>query len=604
MKERENKGLSLFHKIFSGYVLAVVVIIAISVIIVSSAREFSANANKAHAEILPNTLKAKDLQLHVIQVQQWLTDISATRGAPGYDDGYDEAADHAKAFKDIVAEFKDFYRAHGENDKISELDDMLKAFDGYYEMGRNMAAAYIEFGPDEGNKFMEKFDPYAEEISEMVDGFVGHMSDMLVESVSTISDESDGLVIRSIIIGVVASILLLVVGLMLAYKIVSPIKLFTLILKDISEGDGDLTKRIEISSRDEIGSMAGYFNETFDKIRQLVSTVQEQSVKLSEVGVNLSSNMNETASAVNEISANIKSIKTQTVNQSASVTETGSTMEQISLGIGRLNTLINEQATNINQSSSAINELIQNIDGVTKTLVQNAENIARLTETSESGKSALDKITHAIQDVADESRGLMEISGVIQSIASETNLLAMNAAIEAAHAGETGKGFAVVADEVRKLAESSAAQTKTIESALKKMTGSIKVVSDFSQEVVDKFVSIEKEVNVVSQQEQTIRATMEDQSENSKHVLESISLLNDITHKVQSSSVEMIEGSNQITQEAKNMTVITQEISSGMNEMAAGADQITDSVNIVNSLTVDTKNSIAALSDEVNKFKV
>ena len=503
-----------------------------------------------------------------------------------------------------MAEFKDFYRAHGETDKVSELNDMLKAFDGYYEMGRNMAAAYIEFGPDEGNKFMEKFDPYAEEISEMVDGFVGHMSDMLVESVTVISDESDGLVVRSVIIGVVASILLLVIGSVLALRIVRPIRQFTLILKDISEGEGDLTRRIEISSRDEIGSMAGYFNETFDKIRQLVSIVQEQSQKLSEVGVNLSSNMNETASAVNEISANIKSIKAQTVNQSASVTETGSTMEQISLGIGRLNTLINEQATNINHSSSAISELIQNIDGVTKTLVQNAENIARLTETSESGKSALDKITHAIQDVADESRGLMEISGVIQSIASETNLLAMNAAIEAAHAGETVKGFAVVADEVRKLAESSAAQTKTIESALKKMTGSIKVVSDFSREVVDKFVSIEKEVNVVSRQEQSIRATMEDQSENSKHVLESISLLNDITQKVQSSSVEMIEGSNQITQEAKNMTVITQEITSGMNEMAAGADQITDSVNIVNTLAVDTKNSIAALSGEVNKFKV
>ena len=600
----EKKGISLFQKIFSGYLIAILVIVTISAIIVTTAEEFSEHSNTAQEEILPNTLKAKDLQLHVIQVQQWLTDISATRGAEGYDDGYTEAAEHAKEFKSIVSDFKTFYRNHGENEKIAELEAMSKAFDGYYEMGKQMAAAYIEYGPDEGNKFMEKFDPYAEEISEMVDAFVENLTTMLTDNVATINNEASSLVVRSLIIGILAVILLCVIGTVIARKIVSPIKEFTNILKDISEGEGDLTRTITISSKDEIGAMAGYFNETFAKIRELVRLVQAQSSKLGDVSVNLSSNMTETASAINEISANIKSINSQTVNQSASVTETSSTMEQISLGITRLNSLINEQASNINESSSAINELIQNMEVATTTLIRNAENINHLTETSESGKTALDKITHAIQEVADESRSLMEISGVIQNIASETNLLAMNAAIEAAHAGETGKGFAVVADEVRKLAESSSAQTKTIEAALRKITSSIKVVTDFSKDVVEKFVLIEKEVNTVSQQEHSIRMTMEEQSSNSKNVLSSINTLRDITQKVQKSSVEMLEGSNQITQEAKNMTTITQEINGGMNEMAAGADQITEAVTTVNNLTADTKNSIDALTSEVNKFKV
>ena len=547
----EKKGISLFQKIFSGYLIAILVIVAISAIIVTSSREFSAHSSKAQEEILPNTLKS------------------------------------------IVSDFTTSYRNHGENEKITELEAMSKAFDGYYEMGKQMAAAYIEYGPDEGNKFMEKFDPYAEEISEMVDSFVENLTTMLTENVATISSEASSLVVRSLIIGIV-----------IAKKIVTPIKEFTKILKDISEGEGDLTRTIEISSKDEIGAMAGYFNETFAKIRGLVALVQAQSAKLGDVSINLSSNMTETASAINEISANIKSINGQTVNQAASVTETSSTMEQISHGITRLNSLINEQASNISESSEAINELIQNMELATSTLIRNSENINHLTETSESGKTALDKITHAIQEVADESRSLMEISGVIQNIASETNLLAMNAAIEAAHAGETGKGFAVVADEVRKLAESSSAQTKTIEAALRKITSSIKVVTDFSKDVVEKFVLIEKEVNTVSQQEHSIRMTMEEQSTNSKNVLSSINTLRDITQKVQKSSVEMLEGSNQITQEAKNMTTITQEINGGMNEMAAGADQITEAVSTVNNLTADTKNSIDALTTEVNKFKV
>ncbi|MBR0030905.1 MAG: HAMP domain-containing protein [Treponema sp.] len=599
-----KKGIGLFQKIFSGYLLAVAVIVVMSVIIVTNAQKFSLNANKSNEEILPNTLKAKDLQLHVIQVQQWLTDISATRGAEGYDDGYDEAAEHAKAFKSIVEDFKNFYRSHGESAKINELDDMSRAFDGYYEMGKNMAAAYIEYGPDEGNKFMEKFDPYAEQISEMVDSFVGNLSDMLVDSVSVISVQSDNLKKLSVAISVSAAILLIFLGFIISRKTVKPISQFTSILKDISEGEGDLTHRIEISSKDEIGSMADYFNKTFDKIRVLVSTVQAQSSKLSEVGETLSSNMTETSAAINQISANIKSIKGQTINQTASVTETTSTMEQISFGINRLNELITEQSSNINQSTSVINSLIHNMEATTKTLVHNTENINRLAENSASGKTVLDKITKAIQEVYEESRGLMEISNVIQNIAGETNLLAMNAAIEAAHAGDTGKGFAVVADEVRKLAESSAKQTKTIGGALKKITDSIVVVTKFSAEVVEKFTLIEDEVNTVSKQEQSIRDTMEQQSQDSKYVLSAINLLNDITQKVQKSSVEMLEGSTQITKEAKNMNIITQEIDGGMSEMATGADQITEAVNAVNQLTVDTRNSIDALNDEVGKFKV
>ena len=600
----QKKGLNLFYKIFSGYLIALVAITAIALLLMSNADRFSHDSELIETEILPNTLKAKDLQLHVIQVQQWLTDISATRGAPGYDDGYDEAAEHAKAFGEIIQEFTAFYSSHNDNEKVKELAEMQTAFNGYYDMGKHMAATYIEYGPEEGNKIMEEFDPYAEKISEMVDGFVENISGMLVTRIKGISDDSHNLVILGSVVSGISTVLLIVLSIIISFKITKPIKEFSAVLKDISEGEGDLTRKIEVSSRDEIGEMAEYFNNTFAKIRRLVATVQNQSNMLGSVGSNLSSNMTETAAAINQISANIKSIKSQTINQAASVTETSSTMEQISMGISRLNSLIGEQSSNISQSSSIINSLIQNIDGATKTLIHNTENINRLAETSESGKVALDKITNAIEEVANESRSLMEISSVIQNIASETNLLAMNAAIEAAHAGETGKGFAVVADEVRKLAESSSAQTKTIESALKKITASISVVTAYSTEVVEKFTSIEQEVNNVSNQEERIRSTMEQTSENSKEVLHSITMLNDITQKVQKSSVEMLEGSNQITHEAKNMNTITQEITGGMNEMATGADQITEAVNTVNTLTVDTQNSINALNTEVNKFKV
>lgn len=594
----------LFGKIFSGYVLAVAVIAILSGIIVINAESFESSADSVKTDILPHTLDAKNLQIHVIQVQQWLTDISATRGAEGFDDGYDEAAEHAKEFNRIVSEFKSFYKQSGNTEKVRELDELQKSFDGFYEVGKQMAATYIAEGPDEGNVFMEKFDPYAEEIYESVDAFVDAQTKLLEESINSIDEKSHGLIMTAFFVGSISFVVLLLIGFILARVIVKPIKNFTAILREISEGDGDLTQRINVSSNDEIGEMASNFNKTFDKIRNLVVTVKKLCDTLGASASDLASNMTETAAAINEISANIKSIKNQTVNQSASVTETGSTMEQISGGIGKLDSLIKDQTANIRESSASIDDLIKSIDVVSKTIAKNSENMRMLSASSSEGKASLDKITDALRDVAKESEGLMEISQVISSIASQTNLLAMNAAIEAAHAGDTGKGFAVVADEVRKLAESSSAQTKTIEDVLKRIKDSISKIIAFSDEVVGKFTVIENEVEIVSRQENEIRRSVEEQSQESRKILDSIATLNELTHKVQSSSVEMLEGSRQITDEAHNMSTITAEISGGMNEMATGADQITQAVDTVNALSAENKNSIDSLINEVSKFKV
>ncbi len=407
-----------------------------------------------------------------------------------------------------------------------------------------------------------------------------------------------------VFITVLAGLVIAVVANLLGVSISKPITRLTALLQNIAEGEGDLTKELEIMSSDEIGDMAKYFNLTFGKIKRLVSLVKKQSLTLQGVGINLASNMVETAAAINEITANIQSIKNQTINQSASVTETSATMEQISKGIDRLSRLIENQSDNVTESSSAVEEMIANIKRVTQTLVKNTENIKKLSSSSESGRSVLEKISVAIRAVSKNSEGLMEISKIIQDMASQTNLLSMNAAIEAAHAGESGKGFAVVADEIRKLAESSSSQTKTISSVLKKIMESMAEINKYSEDVLSKFTTIETEVAIVAEQEDHIRNAMEEQTEGSKQVLEAITVLNDITRKVQAGSMEMLTGSNQVSKEAINMNAITQEITGGMNEMASGADQITVAVNTVNELSFENKNSIDALINEVNKFKV
>jgi methyl-accepting chemotaxis protein len=408
----------------------------------------------------------------------------------------------------------------------------------------------------------------------------------------------------TIILVIIAAVVSAVIVFFIASNIVTPIVNVSLTLKDISEGEGDLTKSIDIKSKDEIGDLAHYFNQTLEKIKKLVVTIKQQAVALFDIGNELASNMTETAAAINEITANIQSIKGRVINQSASVTETNATMEQITVNIDKLNGHIDRQTSSVSQSSSAIEEMLANIQSVTQTLVKNASNVKDLADASEVGRSGLQEVATDIQEIARESEGLLEINAVMENIASQTNLLSMNAAIEAAHAGEAGKGFAVVADEIRKLAESSGEQSKTISTVLKKIKDSIDKITKSTDAVLNKFEAIDSGVKTVSDQEENIRNAMEEQSTGSQQILEAIGQLNDITQLVKGGSLEMLEGSKEVIQESKNLELVTQEITNGMNEMATGAEQINVAVNRVNTITGENKENIDILVREVSKFKV
>jgi methyl-accepting chemotaxis protein len=412
-------------------------------------------------------------------------------------------------------------------------------------------------------------------------------------------------VYRMLLVGVLIAVLMLLListgAFFLARSISNPLKRMVLVLNDI--GEGDLTRRLESGGRDEIGDMTRSFNATLDKILGLITMIREKALSLSQTGTDLSTNMNTTAAAINEITANIRSLKTQVNNQSAGVEESYRAMEKISAGIADLNAQIDKQAESVAQSSSAIEEMLANIQSVTTTLIKNAGNVRELADASGIGRAGLEEVAADIQGIARESEGLLEINAVMENIASQTNLLSMNAAIEAAHAGEAGKGFAVVADEIRKLAESSGEQSKTIGGVLKRIKDSIDKITRSTNEVLNKFEAIDTGVKTVSDQEENIRNAMEEQGQGSKQILEAVGRLNEITGGVKGSSGEMNLVSKEVIATSQTLESITQEISNGMSEMAVGADQINIAVNHVNGISDRNKNDIDELLQEVHKFR-
>ena len=211
----------------------------------------------------------------------------------------------------------------------------------------------------------------------------------------------------------------------------------------------------------------------------------------------------------------------------------------------QLNDHVESQAASVEASSSAIEEMIANIRSVTDTLSANSKNVRGLEDASLAGHTSLNEVVTDIQGIARESESLLEINAVMQNIASQTNLLSMNAAIEAAHAGESGRGFAVVADEIRKLAESSSKQSKTIGGVLKSIKGSIDKITKSTDVVLNKFDAIGGGVKVVSLQEDNILHSMEEQGEGSKLILQSVSNVNEVTHKVKEAARRLVETSKE-----------------------------------------------------------
>ena len=391
-------------------------------------------------------------------------------------------------------------------------------------------------------------------------------------------------------------------SILIGYKIAKPIEAIIEMLKKM--GEGNLTIRLPVDGRDELADLSAYFNQTLMRMGKAIQQVSINANTMEEIGNELASNMTKTASAVNAISVNIDGIKQQAMSQAAGVTETAATVEEIVRTIKQLNTSIETQAASVAQSSSSVEEMVANIASIGQTLGKTGDVIRNLTNATGDGKAALITSNTVTQKIAEESGSLIEASSVIQHIASQTNLLAMNAAIEAAHAGEAGKGFAVVADEIRKLAEDSATQGKTIAATLKALSGEIETLSASSKTVEEKFNTIFALAEQVKEMSNRLTEAMREQEHGSKEVLAAIRSISTVTTEVESGSEEMLKGGEGVASEMRKLGDLTRVITESMNEMASGAVQINNAVQEVNEITQKNKRSIENLASEVGQFKV
>jgi len=422
------------------------------------------------------------------------------------------------------------------------------------------------------------------------------------------SDHEINLELRSIIMqiliaGFVIFILISVITFILANSITKPIIKLEEIIKDISEGEGDLSKKINIIRKDEIGRLALHFNNFIDKLRNIVVNLRNVGEKSRIMGNDLAVSMQEASSAGQEISTTMNSMNDRISYLDNEIEKVNLNIKKTNEFITKLVELIESQAASVNESSASIEEMISNVNNIEKITSAKKEFVNKLTEMANNGILGMTNIVNAIEQIATSTGSISEMIKVINSVASQTNLLSMNAAIEAAHAGESGKGFSVVANEIRQLAVTTADNSKNISGTLKNIISQITGTSNITQEANSIISDLINGISEISISLGETLLGLQEISIGNNQIIKSLTNLNKITEDVRYSSKDMNSGVEQIGGSVNLIHDISVDNKHGISEVSSGINEISKTIASLAQLSSDNSQNIAVLDREIARFK-
>lgn len=408
----------------------------------------------------------------------------------------------------------------------------------------------------------------------------------------------------SLIVGFVIAIILMILELIIIRIIIGKFDSIKKNIDDLNTGDKDLTKRLEIYHNNEISQVKKSVNAFVNTVHETVREIGTANYNLRETFENVKGQLDATKNQMDNISLEIQTATSTLEAEDKSVMDTSELVAQISSNITTLNQMIDSQVEAITQASAGIEQMIGNIQSISISVDKMAGEFNELNAATVEGIEKNRIVNELLNSVLAQSKSLQDTNMVIANISSQTNLLSMNAMIESAHAGEAGKGFAVVAEEIRKLADTSATQSKSISENLKLIAENIRKVVESADLSKASFEVVSDKSNNTSELVYSIKKATEEQSEGSKHLLETLSTMNNISVSVQRSSKKIGDRALTVLDAIAGLKESSKNMAQNFNKIVSTTEVTQQTTKNLNQLTEDMTQAVNDISERIDEFKV
>jgi methyl-accepting chemotaxis protein len=538
-----KRRISVTIKTLVPIVAVIVMLLFMTLFSIFMMQTLKARLNVLEDETIQVLKITEQMRYDVMHTAEIFADISAGRE----EEGFAEAEEIKASFYADIEGVKALEAVNA-----SYWEGIKSRYDDYYALSEKMAHTYISSGVDAGNEIMEQVDPITEELSNMVDGAAHDTEAATSRSIADILVRTNMIANVVTLLSFISTVLVFMVGWIVCTKVVHPLQKVSASLVNLA--DKDLTvEEMTTKQNDEIGDLITAYNDLRGSLRDIMGSLSDASDNLDENSTLMADHSDTILQNVTEMTEAINNI---TVGAGTQATDIESSMTEIDglKDIAKQNAVtsekLSEASAQISEASKHGNKVLDGLYAVTK-----------------ESEEAFSEIFTSIDKIRNSTGKIAEASNMIESIASQTNLLSLNASIEAARAGEMGKGFAVVADEIRKLSDESTESVNEINRMLEELQENVEFAGNQSQSVKE---AVEKQVRGVEE----TRDSYKDIADNLTTINEEIDNLSHVSKSMTSSCESVGASMESLASSAEENAASTEETNASIEEVLSMMEQI------------------------------